>query len=550
MQNVAHPAAPSAWRPSGGGGRIFVPLLGGGWDGWLQDNNMLGALLFNRTNTQAALRVRPALISLLALASALFCSVAAAATSDWFLGGSYDGYDLDVGQAPFGWLAVDNAQGATNVKDTSAWLNGTLVGTSNGVAAVVLVYWGAANGGTNRDAWSHTNDFGSVAEGAVLTTNINVSANTLYYYRFYATNAAGEAWAMESAYFIAPGVPVLICEPSVVGITKATLQGNLTAGVSAAIEVFWGQDTNAWANTNILGTLRQGAFDTPANELSPGTVYYYRCYGTNDYGEGWSEIAAFTTGVEVTGSFVGGSYDGYDLDVGLSSLGWLSVDNAQGATNVTDTSAWLNGTLVGTSNGVAAVVLVYWGAANGGTNRDAWSHTNDFGSVAEGAVLTTNINVSANTLYYYRFYATNAAGEAWAMESAYFIAPGVPVLICEPSVVGITKATLQGNLTAGVSAAIEVFWGQDTNAWANTNILGTLRQGAFDTPANELSPGTVYYYRCYGTNDYGEGWSAIAAFTTGVEVTGSFVGGSYDGYDRFDGQPRMDSYKGTVFSIR
>ena len=48
-----------------------------------------------------------------------------------------------------------------------------------------------------------------------------------------------------------------------------------------------------------------------------------------------------------------------------------------------------------------------------------------------------------------------------------------------------------------------------------------------------MSPGTVYYYRCYATNLYGEGYSATVAFTARVQSV-AFTGGSYDGYDRKD----------------
>ncbi len=258
---------------------------------------------------------RPAAAGLV-LAAGLLCAPACAATSDWFLGGSYDGYDATASLVPFDWLAVNNAAGATNVTDAAAWLNGALAGTRAGEAATVRVYWGGTDGGTNRDLWAHTNDFGSVAEGSALTIQVPVESNSVYAYRFYATNAAGEGWASASACFTTPGAPALASGVPVVAMTQASLRGTLLAGVSADVTVFWGQDTNAWANTNALGTVGQGDFSTPASALSEGALYYFRCYGTNDYGEGWSDTAAFTTGIAAPASFSGGSYDGCDRWVG------------------------------------------------------------------------------------------------------------------------------------------------------------------------------------------------------------------------------------------
>ena len=339
-----------------------------------------------------------------------------------------------------------------------------------------------------------------------------------------------------------------------VGATTATLRGHLTAGVSATNYVYWGTNDwgmtpTIWSNTNSLGLRNTGTFYTAVTGLTPGMPYYYRCYGTNADGEGWSEVVPLTTRVGVA-SFAGGSYDGYNLRSASAGFGVLCVNNASGATNVTTTSAWLNGILVATSNGEPAEVRVYWGLTEGGTNWENWAKTNSFrSSIAEGQTLTTNVDVMPNTTYYYRFYATNEGGEGWASSSASFFTPSAPELNTGLGAipVGATTATLRGNLTAGVSALLYVYWGQNTNAWSGTNNLGTRSQGAFDTPVSGLSPGTPYYYRCYGTNGYGAGWAGVVAFTTRVGVA-SFIGGSYDGYDRRDEQTRMVlGFSGIIF---
>ena len=112
--------------------------------------------------------------------------------------------------------------------------------------------------------------------------------------------------------------------------------------------------------------------------------------------------------------------------------------------------------------------------------------------------------------------------------------------------VGDVTATLNGNLTLGDSTTISVYWGQNTNAWSGTNNLGTCGMGTFSTSVSGLSPGTLYYYRCYGTNAYGEGWSDTRAFTTLVQTVG-FSGGSYDGYDRQNVQMAMGGGGGSIF---
>jgi len=472
-----------------------------------------------------------------------------------YRGGWYDGYDRAADRGGIGHPQVNNADGATNVQPTAAWLNGTLTATGS-AAAVVMVYWGGTDAGTNKAGWHTNRSFGVRAEGVYLTTNVTVSPHTRYYYRFYATNAAGEdGWSASAATFVTPGPPVLTpgYGATPVGYTTAALNGNFINGVSAALAVFWGTDTNAWAYTNGLGTRAEGRFRVWARGLTPGTVYYYRSRGSNTYGYGWSDVVAFTTPVS-TLVFRGGWYDGYDQAADRGGAGVSQVNNADGATNITSTGAWLNGTLTATGS-AANAVTVYWGPADGGTNRNAWNAGIPFGVRGLGERLTTNVMLSPYTRYYYRFYATNAAGEeAWAAETAAFTTPGIPQLNAGVGAapVSYTTARLNGNFTNGLSATISILWGTDTNVWAYTNTFGTRSQGQFACRISSLGEGTRYYYRCRGVNAYGEGWSEIIVFTTRVSSAVSFYGGWYDGYDQYGGQDEVNEAlaAGSLFMFR
>ncbi len=260
-----------------------------------------------------------------------------------------------------------------------------------------------------------------------------------------------------------------------------------------------------------------------------------------------------SSALAVSGAWYGGGgYDGHDLDSARPAIGCPQVSNAGGATNVLVASAWLNGMLLSTGS-AETVVYVYWGTTNGETNKGDWGAWTNFGVGIEGETLTTNVSVMENTTYYYRFYATNAAGdEGWADASAIFTTPGPPTLDTGVGAapVGFRSATLNGRLAAGGSTTVFVCWGQDTNAWSGTNSLGLRSVGAFYTAVSGLNPGTLYYYRCYGTNTYGDGWSDIAAFTVRV-ISVSFTGGSYDGHDRFAAQiPMAGGGAGTIFIIK
>ena len=450
--------------------------------------------------------------------------------------------------------AVNNAGGATTVRPDNAWLNGTLTETGM-AAAAVSVYWGPTDGVTNKTAWSNQIDFGVSGIGNLSTNIQSLISNTRYYYRFYATNTAGyDAWAIASTNFLTPTPPNVSTGvgATAVGVDQATLNGDLTAGVSATVVMYWGQDTNNWSTNANLGVRAQGPFSTTALNLQDATLYYYRCYATNAGGEAWSAIASFTTSPRPR-RYYGGSFDGFDRCDAQRVLGLPVVNNAGGATNALPASAWLNGTLVD-AGAAQAEVSVFWGPTDGVTNKTAWSNRCDFGMSSVGSFSTNIQSLTPNTQYYYRFYVTNDAVEAWADAAASFITPSSPVVTTNSgaTAIGPRTATLNGILTAGDSATITLYWGQNTNAWSGNTNLGTRAQGvAFSAPASGLLQGSLYYYRCYATNAYGDGWSDIAAFTTTL-APARYSGGSYDGYDAVTAEKDMQVIPsiGTVFMFR
>lgn len=265
------------------------------------------------------MKLKKVILGLLAM---LFCSTARAAMSDWYPGGSYDGYDSAAGSASFAELCINNANGATNVTISSAWLNGMLVATSAGEAAMVSVYWGTVDCGNAWGSWANMRSLGSIPQGQFLSTSVSVNPDTTYYYNFYATNATGEGWPVAATMFSTPASPVLDTGIGAipVGARTATLHGSLTAGLTADVSVYWGltdggTNPENWGNTNSLGLCYQGSLFALVSGLDPATSYVYRYCGTNIYGQGWSDASTFTTIYDVSG-FAGGGYDGYDrMDV-------------------------------------------------------------------------------------------------------------------------------------------------------------------------------------------------------------------------------------------
>jgi hypothetical protein len=135
----------------------------------------------------------------------------------------------------------------------------------------------------------------------------------------------------------------------------------------------------------------------------------------------------------------------HSLSAGYGTAGTVAptVTNAAGATAITDTSATLNGNLTSTG-GAATTVHIYWGLADGGTDSGSWDHDINLGTLSAGAFLSSISSLSPSTTYYYRCFATNSAGSAWAGATSSFTTGAALVKL-----LGMDDATAIGTGGAG-----------------------------------------------------------------------------------------------------
>jgi peptidoglycan/xylan/chitin deacetylase (PgdA/CDA1 family) len=96
-----------------------------------------------------------------------------------------------------------------------------------------------------------------------------------------------------------------------------------------------------------------------------------------------------------------------------------AINNASGATNITATSARLNGNLTSTG-GAETVVHVCWGNNDGGTG--AWDHDENLGVLGTGAFYFNASGLSNGAIYFYRCYAVNSSDTSWAESTSTFTA--------------------------------------------------------------------------------------------------------------------------------
>lgn len=111
---------------------------------------------------------------------------------------------LNAPLAPLVSLTLSNGMAAMQ-SATAAQLTGTLTqGVYGDDCATVWVFWGRQDGGTLRSAWEQSQNLGlntNFKPGLFTAQLTNLVPQTNYYFRFYATNAGGEAWAPTTGQF-------------------------------------------------------------------------------------------------------------------------------------------------------------------------------------------------------------------------------------------------------------------------------------------------------------------------------------------------------------
>ncbi|MFO7871983.1 MAG: hypothetical protein R6V03_11210, partial [Kiritimatiellia bacterium] len=96
---------------------------------------------------------------------------------------------------------------ATNIGSTTATLLCELVSTGAAETAV-HAYWGETDGGTNKGSWTSNDVLSAQSEGWITNDITGLTADTLYYYTFYASNSFSDVWIEPSQSFMTGDVSI------------------------------------------------------------------------------------------------------------------------------------------------------------------------------------------------------------------------------------------------------------------------------------------------------------------------------------------------------
>jgi len=184
---------------------------------------------------------------------------------------------------------------ATDIEAFAAEIGGEITRTG-GEAPNVTIYYGDNDGGSNAGAWDHSVDVGRQSR-TYSEVIAGLDQNTTYFYRSFAVNSIGSAWAPTTETFstLAASAPTVVNVPaSNVGAFSAWLNGDVTdtGNDPPLVTIFYGpQDggTNpaAWLGSISVGA-QAGAFTAGLDDLDPATTYYYTAFAQNAVGGAWA----------------------------------------------------------------------------------------------------------------------------------------------------------------------------------------------------------------------------------------------------------------------
>ena len=297
----------------------------------------------------------------------------------------------------------------SQITETSAVAGGEV--TSDGGAEVTArgVCWSLGSNPTIEN--EKTVDGAGV--GSFQSSLSDLSQNTTYYVRAYATNSEGTSYGEEVSFttleiidddtdeeddeeIVVELAAVTTLSVTDITETSAVVGGEVTSDGGAEVTargVCWSLDSNPTIeNDKTVEGEGVGSFQSILSGLSQNTTYYVRAYATNSEGTAYGEEVTFTTLEEII--------------VILPTIVTKEV------ADITETSAVVGGEV--TSDGGAEVTArgVCWSLDSNPTIEN--DKTVDGEGV--GSFQSVLSNLSQNTTYYVRAYATNSEGTAYGEE--------------------------------------------------------------------------------------------------------------------------------------
>ncbi|MEN6389141.1 MAG: copper amine oxidase N-terminal domain-containing protein [Syntrophomonas sp.] len=387
---------------------------------------------------------------------------------------------------------------ASGIDQSTATLNGQITASgSSDITDYGFCY------GTDPSCSNKVPVGGSISEGSAYSTQINgLTAGTTYYFMAYAVNSEGTVNGSPVSFATSAAVTPTVATASASGIDQnmATFNGQITTNGGAAISDYgfcWGTDSSCPNKISVGGSISDGSsFSYTINGLATGTTYYYKAYATNSAGPSYGNPESFTT----------------------SAAAVTPTVTSDSASGISTTSGTINGTVTAIGSSAVTQYGFIYGTTAACTSQIVIGNT-----ISQGSSFSYQLSgLSASTTYYYKAYATNAAGTSYG-SLTYFTttASSTSTLTVETDNafdIESDSATLNGYVsTVGDYSITQYGFYYGTTSSCISQLIVGYSADAGDSFYYELSglnEYTTYYFRAYATNNAGTSYGNIYSFTT------------------------------------
>ena len=382
---------------------------------------------------------------------------------------------------------IVETRSVSEVTTSGATLNAAIPSNGGSEITACGFYYSTSASMSNKQ----TAEFSGIPDSLFSVAVSGLQSFTTYYYKAFATNALGtaEGEVMQFTTVIKPSVTTNAATD--LHSASATLNGNVTnhGGTTSTVRGFvYGTSAENLADSVTSGT-GSGAYSKEIAGLTPSTTYYFKAFASNSAGTVYGEVKQFATKAAVTPTV-----------------------QTNAATSITATTATFNGNVTAAGNDPVTVRGFMWGtsSSNLSNNVESGSGTGSFTKEITG--------LTHSTTYYYKAYATNAAGTSYGQEKSFatttITAPTVQTNAA--SSISMTGATLNGNITAdgGATVTARGFVYGTSASNLSQNVQSGSGTGSFTKVITGLSHSTTYYYKAYATNAIGTNYGEVKTFTT------------------------------------
>lgn len=343
------------------------------------------------------------------------------------------------------------------------------------------------------------------------STTVDDFGKGTYYVQAYAKNRLGTEYGEVRSFNLSGTTVVTTLEPTNVSSSGATLNGRIeSVGTPAFSEKGFcynkiGEPTVSDTKVVVAG-IKSGDYTYTCVGLSPNTTYYVRAYAIQNGQVHYGTSFSFSTDMTAT------------------------VVSTSGATNVTATSATLNGSIIKEGSPTYSEKGFCYATTPNPTVSNIKQIVSGTG---EGDFTTTINSLSYNTTYYYKAYAIQNGKVIYGSEVSFNTGYTEAVVYTSGATnVMPSSATLNGNVVnAGSPAYSERGFCYSTSPNPTINsmkkVVSGTGEGNYTANISGLSYNTTYYYKAYviqnGSPVYGSEVSFSSGYTKAVVETNSSV---------------------------